>query len=333
MASIRPIAVTMGEPAGVGAEIACKAWRQLSPAGPVFFVLDDPGRIAEADPACPVRIIASPAEAAGCFRTALPVLPLATPLVLRPGRPDPANSGAVIESIRRAVELALAGEVLALVTNPIQKGSLYAAGFAHPGHTEFLAALTGTPLSVMMIAAPDLRVVPVTIHMPLSSVPGALTPELIVDTVRIVAEGLRKDFRIAAPRIAVAGLNPHAGEDGSIGTEDREIIAPALDRLRAMGLDVRGTAAGRHDVPSARPGPLRRGGVHVPRPGPDPGQDAGFRPGRQRHARPADRAHVTRSRHRARHRGPGHRPARQFDRGHRARGRHGLEQGVRAARP
>ena len=240
MASIRPIAVTMGEPAGVGAEIACKAWRQLSPAGPVFFVLDDPGRIAGADPACPVRIIASPAEAAGWFRTALPVVPLLTPLVPRPGRPDPANSGAVIESIRRAVELALAGEALALVTNPIQKGSLYAAGFAHPGHTEFLAALTGTPLSVMMIAAPDLRVVPVTIHMPLSSVPGALTPELIVDTVRIVAESLTKDFRIARPRIAVAGLNPHAGEDGSIGTEDRDIIAPALDRLRAMGLDIAG---------------------------------------------------------------------------------------------
>ena len=240
MTTIRPIAVTMGEPAGVGAEIACKAWRQLSPAGPVFFLLDDPSRIADADPSCPVRTIGSPAEAAGCFRTALPVLPLGTPLVLRPGRPDPANSGAVIESIRRAVALALTGEVLAVVTNPIQKGSLYAAGFAHPGHTEFLAALTGSPLPVMMIAAPDLRVVPVTIHVPLSSVPGALKPDLIVDTVRIVAEGLRKDFRIAEPRIAVAGLNPHAGEDGSIGTEDRDVVAPALHRLRAMGLDVAG---------------------------------------------------------------------------------------------
>ncbi len=230
----------MGEPAGIGAEIACKAWCRLHDAGPAFFLLDDAERVAKADPGCPVRTVDTPAEAAAGFRSWLPVLPLSSPLRLKAGRPDPANSAAVIESIRRAVGFALAGEALAVVTNPIQKGTLYAAGFTHPGHTEFLAALTGAPRPVMMISSPELRVVPVTIHMPLSSVPGALTPELIIDTVRVVADGLRKDFRIAEPRIAVAGLNPHAGEDGSMGLEDRDIVAPALGRLRSMGFDVAG---------------------------------------------------------------------------------------------
>ena len=236
----RPIAVTMGEPGGIGAEITAAAWASLRRTAPPFFAVDDPERLRRLLPSCPVAAVASPAEAAAVFAEALPVLPLRAPVTAALGRADPANSAAVIESIERAVALALDGDVAAVVTNPIQKGTLYAAGFSHPGHTEFLAALTGAPLPVMMIASPALRVVPVTIHIPLAAVPSALTAELIVETVRIVAHDLGRDFGIAAPRIAVAGLNPHAGEDGSIGAEDRDIVRPAVERLCREGFAVAG---------------------------------------------------------------------------------------------
>ena len=325
--SIRPIAVTMGEPAGVGAEIACKAWRRLSrrvrPFSCSTIRAARPG-----GPGLPARPVASPAEPP-------PASARRCRCCLWRRRWWCGRDGPTGQQRRRDREHPSRGRSgarrrgLGLVTNPIQKGSLYAAGFAHPGHTEFLAALTGAPLPVMMIASPDLRVVPVTIHIPLAAVPAALTPDLIVETVRIVAEGLRTDFGIAAPRIAVAGLNPHAGEDGSIGTEDRDIVAPAsIGCARWASMSRARCRPTRCSTPG--PGPLRCGGVHVPRPGPDPGQDARFRPRRQRHARTADRAHLARSWHRARHRGTRHCPARQLDRRDRTRGPDGLEQGGRA---
>ncbi len=240
MTEARPIAVTMGEPGGIGAEITAAAWAALRRSAPPFILIDDPERLRRLLPSCPLGVIASPGEAAAVFAEALPVLPLKASVAAGFGRADPANSAAVIESIERAVGFALKGEAAAVVTNPIQKGTLYAAGFAHPGHTEFLAALTGAPRAVMMIASPLLRVVPVTIHVPLAAVPAALTRDLIVDTIRILVRDLARDFGIASPRIAVAGLNPHAGEDGSIGTEDRDIVAPAVAQLRHEGHAITG---------------------------------------------------------------------------------------------
>ncbi|MEM6745221.1 MAG: 4-hydroxythreonine-4-phosphate dehydrogenase PdxA, partial [Pseudomonadota bacterium] len=189
----------------------------------------------------PVARIARLSEAASAQRRGLPVLhaPLAAPP--RPGAPDPANAPATIASIETAVRLALTGEAGGVVTLPINKKALYdGAGFAFPGHTEFLAALTGAARPVMMLAGPSLRVVPVTIHMALAQAAAALSAAAIEETARIAAEGLRARFGIARPRLAVAGLNPHAGEGGALGREEIEIIAPAVARLRAEGLDVRG---------------------------------------------------------------------------------------------
>jgi 4-hydroxythreonine-4-phosphate dehydrogenase len=158
-----------------------------------------------------------------------------------PGAADAANARAVLESIETAVELFRQGGASAIVTNPIQKASLYKAGFQHPGHTEFLEFLAGQGAhAVMLLAVPGLRVVPVTVHTPLSRVPKALGTELIVRTGRITAEALRRDFGVAAPRLAVAGLNPHAGEDGAIGREEIEIISPAIETLRRDGIAVSG---------------------------------------------------------------------------------------------
>jgi 4-hydroxythreonine-4-phosphate dehydrogenase len=164
---------------------------------------------------------------------------------VQPGRPDPASAPATIESIERAVALTRAGRAAAVVTNPIAKHVLHAAGFSHPGHTEFLAALARgedgrAPRPVMMLWSEALAVVPVTIHMPLREVPSALTTDLIVQTGRIVARDLRERFGIAAPRLALAGLNPHAGESGSLGSEDRDVVEPAIARLRAEGIDASG---------------------------------------------------------------------------------------------
>jgi 4-hydroxythreonine-4-phosphate dehydrogenase len=166
--------------------------------------------------------------------------PLPRPPV--PGRPDPANAPAVVAAIDEAVALAKAGRVAGVVTNPIQKAALYAAGFAHPGHTEYLAELAGTAgvPPVMLLACPQLRVVPVTVHEPLARAIARLTPGMIVQAATATAAALRRDFGIAEPRLAVAGLNPHAGEDGTLGTEDRDIVAPAVATLRAMGIEARG---------------------------------------------------------------------------------------------
>jgi 4-hydroxythreonine-4-phosphate dehydrogenase len=230
-----PIALTMGEPGGVGPEITLRAYQTLRASGPAFFAIAD-ARLYGSDAA----LIASPAAAHDAFESALPVLDLGASVNAAPGRADRACAPAVIASIERAVALALAGEASAVVTNPIQKASLIAAGFRFPGHTEFLEALTAkAPMpkdrrrgAVMMIAGPDLRTVPLTIHLPVREAAARITQELIIEKAMIVLEALKEDFGVAAPRLAISGLNPHAGEGGAIGTEDRDVIAPAVERLR-----------------------------------------------------------------------------------------------------
>ena len=232
-----PLAVTCGDPAGIGAEITLAAWRRRAEL-PAFFLIDDPARL---EGAVPIAPIGAPGEAAAVFADALPVLPHAFPASVVPGRPDHANASAVVDAIDRAVGLAMEGAVAGVVTNPIAKKVLYdGAGFGWPGHTEYLAHLGQVPRTVMMLAAPDLRVVPVTVHIPLAEVPGALTAELISETARITHAALTRDFAIADPRLAVAGLNPHAGEGGAIGREEIEVITPALEALRGEGMDVVG---------------------------------------------------------------------------------------------
>jgi 4-hydroxythreonine-4-phosphate dehydrogenase len=244
--SLPPLAVTMGEPAGIGGDIPLAAWsRRCSERLAPFFVLDDPHRLAHLAARLGLEIpfaeIASPAEAAAVFASALPVLPLERRVSAEPGLLDSANAGAVLEAIRRAVALTQAGEAAAVVTNPIHKQVLMEAGFHHPGHTEFLAELTGSQRApVMMLACTLLRVVPVTVHLPLAEVAGRLTTDLIFETARTTAGDLQRLFGIAAPRLAVAGLNPHAGEGGRLGSEDAAIVQPAVERLQAAGIDARG---------------------------------------------------------------------------------------------
>ena len=241
-----PLAVTMGEPAGVGGELSLKAWLARTVAARPFFVLDDPARLSALARGfgldVPVREIADPAEAGAVFATALPVLPIHLRAPVRPGHPDVSNAPSTIEAIERAVALAQAGTIAGLVTNPIQKKTLQDAGFRHPGHTEFLAELAGGIDVAMMLACPELRVVPVTIHLSLARAVHALDADSIVRVGRIAAAGLKALFGIARPRLAVAGLNPHAGEQGAMGDEESRIIAPAIARLKAEGIDVRGPA-------------------------------------------------------------------------------------------
>lgn len=234
---MKPLILTMGEPAGIGAEITAGAWSALRASGPCFALIDDARR----DFGAPVARISAPEEASAVFPQALPILhrPLAVPEV--PGKPNPAHAGAVIGAIEEAVAFAKSGRASGVVTNPIQKASLTAAGFPYPGHTEFLGALAGTGVPpVMMLACPELRVVPVTVHEALAKAIARLTPALIMETTRIVAAALKRDFGIAAPRLAIAGLNPHAGEAGTMGREEIDIIAPAIAALRAEGIDARG---------------------------------------------------------------------------------------------
>jgi 4-hydroxythreonine-4-phosphate dehydrogenase len=242
------IALTQGDPAGIGPEIALKAWLRRSEIGASFFVLSDPAFLARTAQRLGLEV---PIEACGlgdagsAFEIGLPVLPIRSPVAAEPGRPNPASAKATIESIETAVALARERRIAALVTNPIAKHVLYEAGFAHPGHTEFLAALSAAPGEppphpVMMLWCEALAIVPVTVHIPLRRVPDALTSELILRTGRIVARDLRLRFGVERPRLALAGLNPHAGESGSIGTEDRELIEPAIEALRAEGVDASG---------------------------------------------------------------------------------------------
>jgi 4-hydroxythreonine-4-phosphate dehydrogenase len=231
-----PLALTMGDPAGIGGEIALAAWRQGGV--PPFFLIDDADRLRQLDPQAPILVIERPEEAD--FAAGLPVLHRKLPKQARPGHPDPENAEAVLASIRLAVELARSGRAAAVVTNPIHKQSLYQAGFQFPGHTEFLASLAGVRRVVMMLACPELKVVPVTIHQSLKDAIAGLSTELIVESGVIVAESLRRQFAIAEPRLAIAGLNPHAGEGGALGSEDIDIIVPAVTKLRARGIDAKG---------------------------------------------------------------------------------------------
>lgn len=243
------LALTMGDPAGIGPDITLGAWSNRARLGlPAFLFIGDPATLEARAQALGLKVpirLSSPETAADVFETALPVLPLQLEQPVHPGAGDPGNAGPVIEAIRLAVELTLAGRTRAVVTNPIAKSVLYASGFAFPGHTEFLADLASTALGrpvrpVMLLTGPDLRVAPVTIHIPLADVATALSTAAIVETAEIMAADLIARFGVPAPRIAIAGLNPHAGEDGALGAEDAATIAPAVARLRAAGIDATG---------------------------------------------------------------------------------------------
>ena len=236
----------MGDPAGIGGELTIMAWaRRGEGAVPSFYALDDPARLAAVAEAtghaCPIVEIDDPRDADTAFADSLPVLPLRLAVPQPAGQPVPDNASCVIASIERAVADAMAGRAAAVVTNPINKRALHeGAGFAYPGHTEFLAALGGVPTSVMMLSAPGLRVVPLTVHTALRDIFDGITPDAIMATARLLHEALRHDFALPSPRIAISGLNPHAGEGGSMGMEEIEIIAPAIDALRAEGIDATG---------------------------------------------------------------------------------------------
>jgi 4-hydroxythreonine-4-phosphate dehydrogenase len=239
----------MGDPSGIGLEVLLAGWLARQGLGlPAFYVLADMDALAARAALLGLNVplqIVKLANAVDVFQHALPVVPLKNPVRANPGQPEPANAPAIIEAIDRAVADVMANRASGVVTLPIAKKPLYEAGFNHPGHTEYLAALAEGHVGhavrpVMMIAGPDLRTVPVTIHIPLADVQKTLTTDLIVETGLIVAADLTRRFGIERPRLAVAGLNPHAGEGGALGLEDDAIIAPAVAALKAAGIDVRG---------------------------------------------------------------------------------------------
>ncbi len=233
----KPIAVSCGEPAGIGAEISAKAWQALKEDVP-FFLIGDPGHM---PPGTCFEVIADPAETADVCKTALPVLPHSFAAPNKPGQPNAANAQGVIDVIRRGVELVQQGAATGLCTAPIRKKALIdGAGFSYPGHTEFLAALTGVQDVVMMLAGPSLRVVPATIHIALADVPQALNADGLRETLMITHKALQNQFGIPAPRVAVAGLNPHAGEGGAMGREEIDWIADLIAELRSQGMDISG---------------------------------------------------------------------------------------------
>jgi 4-hydroxythreonine-4-phosphate dehydrogenase len=242
-----PLALTMGDPAGIGPELALRAWSRRKDIDAPFFVVADPDALRELAQRLALDapiVVTDPAGAIEAFASALPVVSLSASAAATPGKPSAVFARATIESIDRAVGYVHSGAASAVVTNPIAKHVLYEAGFGFPGHTEYLgelARLWGKPAQpVMMLWSTELSVVPVTIHIPLAAAPAALTRDLIVSTARIVAADLKKRFAIPHPRLAVAGLNPHAGESGAMGREEIETIAPAIAELRAEGLDVSG---------------------------------------------------------------------------------------------
>jgi len=244
-----PLALTLGESAGIGPDLAIHLWRRRAELRlPPFYLIGQSEFIKRRAHLLGVDIAVSavtPSQAIECFQRALPIMPLDTAVTAMPGKPDASSAPAAIESIRRAVADVLAGRAAAIVTNPVAKNVLYRSGFAEPGHTEFLAKLaqeaTGTATRpVMMLSSPELAVVPVTIHLPLKDVATQLTSELITDTGRIAARDLTRRFGISRPRLAIAGLNPHAGEEGALGAEDSAIVAPAVKRLQDEGIDAVG---------------------------------------------------------------------------------------------
>ena len=246
---VLPLALTLGEPAGIGPDLTIQLWRRRAELRlPAFYIIADPEFIKRRAHLLgwdiDVRVVA-PAQASETFAHALPITSLGIPTTAAPGEPDASSAPAAITSIRRAVADVLVGKTAAIVTNPVAKNVLYRSGFAEPGHTEFLAKLveeaTGKPIKpVMMLWSPELAVVPVTIHLPFKDVATQLTSELVMETGRIVAQDLTARFGISRPRIVVAGLNPHAGEQGMLGGEDGAIVVPAVKRLQAEGIDAVG---------------------------------------------------------------------------------------------
>jgi 4-hydroxythreonine-4-phosphate dehydrogenase len=244
----KPLALTSGEPAGIGPDIAIAAWlRRNELELPPFYLRGDRDFLAERAKILGLKVEladSSPEDSLAAFSSALPVVATGEPATARPGQPDATSANAALASIRQAVGDVMAGRAGAVVTNPIAKSVLYRAGFLHPGHTEFLAELAANggraPQPVMMLWSPALAVVPVTIHVSLHEALAQLSSDLIVRTARIAVADLKARFGLSSPRLAISGLNPHAGEDGSLGTEDIEIVAPAVEILRGEGIDARG---------------------------------------------------------------------------------------------
>lgn len=242
MAPISPIAVSIGDPSGIGPEVIAKAWeqraaRKLRP----FFAVGDRRSISAVWDG-PVTPVMTPQEAAEHYDLALPIMHVEDADDIVPGQPNVQGARCALHSLELAVGLTRSGAAGAIVTGPVAKALLYNIGFTHPGQTEFIAERCGIAAinTAMMLVGPDLRTVPVTIHVPLRQVPDRLSTELIISRVRVTERGLARNFGIEAPRIAIAGFNPHAGEGGAIGSEEIEIIAPAIEQLRAEGINVSG---------------------------------------------------------------------------------------------
>ena len=244
----KPLALTSGEPAGIGPDITLKAWlRRKELKLPAFYLLGDREFLARRASSLGLKVELAEVraeDALATFADALPVVATGHAATAQPGQPDPSSADAAIASIRQAVGDVVSGRASAVVTNPIAKSVLYRAGFRHPGHTEYLAELAATaghtPQPVMMLWSPALAVVPVTIHLSLREAIARLSSALIVSTARIVVADLKTRFGLANPRLAVAGLNPHAGEHGSLGTEDLTIVTPAIEILRGEGIEITG---------------------------------------------------------------------------------------------
>ncbi len=237
-----PIAVSLGDPAGIGPEIIAKSWRDRALHRlPPFFAVGSEQAVRKVWLG-PLRHISEPAEAVDAFEKALPILIVDNSAPVKPGQPTSEGARCALDSLEMAVGLARSGAASAVVTGPVSKSQLYNAGFTHPGQTEFVAERCGVAREnvAMMLAGPSLRTVPVTTHIPLRDVPDMLTIELVVGKGRAAARGLTRNFGIKNPRIAVAGLNPHAGEDGALGREEIAVLIPAIEQLKEEGFDVRG---------------------------------------------------------------------------------------------
>jgi 4-hydroxythreonine-4-phosphate dehydrogenase len=240
-----PLAVSMGDPAGIGPEIVAAAWAaRVAENLPPFFAIGD-RRALEAVWNGPIETLAAPGDAAAAFDRALPLVQVDDPGEIIPGDPNLAGARCALDSLELAVGLARNGFAGGIVTGPVSKAQLYAIGFNYPGQTEFVAERCGIAASnaVMMLAGPSLRTVPVTVHIPIADVPRVLTTELIIAKARVAARALTRDYGIAHPRLVIAGLNPHAGESGTLGREDLDIIRPAVEALLAEDINVRGPLA------------------------------------------------------------------------------------------